>query len=400
MGLLQRLLGGSGCRFSQRTGRGRIRATRQRSADRHEHVESCPECQGRQQRERQYLERLRSAAVPEASNDLTARLLARTEQLAAERQDSQPTDPQPTDPQPTDTARPATPAADPECGARRGSLPPALAAGGAVAALVLMAGTAYLMGSDAGIPADGTGAAALAQSEVAEPLVPEEQPGAAGVGSPRATAGSGTRIGFGLVGEPDFIPAGALSTGQLAAFRSQGWACPELRELGFHLVWARAGAMSGDEVLELRLTDGRHFATVLEKHAPGQHASGQHASRTPLAPGGLPERAADPSPINVLTGHSAEGDGFTPARTGAPTAPANGVLWVNPAPPFRAIYQTAGATFTYVSDLPVEQAGDAVTALARAGDATRVSAPVSASRDGIAERMERGLSRILARLAP
>jgi hypothetical protein len=268
-----------------------------------------------------------------------------------------------------------------------------------------MAGTAYLMGSDAGVPADATEAAALSRSEIAEPLVPEDQLGAAGDGVPRAAgeAGSGARIGFGLGGEPASIPAGALSAGQLAAFRSQGWACPELRELGFHLVWARAGALSGDEVLELRLTDGRNFATVLEQHAPDQHASGQHVPRTPLAPGAVPGRAADTSPTNVLTGHTAVADGFTPGRAGASTAvPAarDGALWVNPGPPFRAIYQTAGATFTYVTDQPAEQAGDAVTALARAGDGTSGAAPVSVSRDGIAERMERGLSRILARLAP
>ena len=64
---------------------GRARATRNWLAGRHDHVESCAECRARQQRERQYLERLRGAAVPEASEDLTARLLARTGQLAAER---------------------------------------------------------------------------------------------------------------------------------------------------------------------------------------------------------------------------------------------------------------------------------------------------------------------------
>src|SRR2546426_83606 len=75
MGLLKRWLGGPACRNSSRFGGGIRR-----------HVESCPECDAQQQRERQYLERLRSAAIPAASDDLTARLLARTEQLAAERQ--------------------------------------------------------------------------------------------------------------------------------------------------------------------------------------------------------------------------------------------------------------------------------------------------------------------------
>src|SRR6476660_9238518 len=85
MGLLKRLLGDSGCKSSGRTGRGGIGATRKRAAGLHDHVESCAECRARQQRERQYLERLRGAAVPEAREDLTARLLARTGQLAAER---------------------------------------------------------------------------------------------------------------------------------------------------------------------------------------------------------------------------------------------------------------------------------------------------------------------------
>ncbi len=49
------------------------------------HLDSCAECRHRQRRERQYLERLRGAEVPVASDDLTARLLARTEELARER---------------------------------------------------------------------------------------------------------------------------------------------------------------------------------------------------------------------------------------------------------------------------------------------------------------------------
>lgn len=405
MGLLKRLLGSSGCRFSGRSRRG---ATRLWAAGHHDHVASCAECRARQQRERQYLERLRGAAVPEASEDLTARLLARTEQLAAERTDADP-ERTPQDP----SGGPAEPAAPglsgtggafadapaPVARAQRshhgGARRPVLAGAGAIAAVALMAGTAYFMGGDAGIPADGAEGSALARPDTAGPLsnagpldageppAAGELPGAAGVPGDA----DAPRVGFGPGDGPEIAPAGALSAGQLAALHAQGWTCPELRDLGFHLMWARAGVMSGDNVLELRLTDGRHFATVLEQHlSPGQVR-------------GTPPGQADASPINVLTGHTARADGFTPAPAGllpSVPEPRNGALWINPAPPYRAIYQSAAGTYTYISDLPAVQAGDGAAAL------TRVSseAPAPASRDGIPERIERGLSRILEHLAP
>nr|WP_091558969.1 hypothetical protein [Arthrobacter sp. ok362] len=431
-------------------------------------MESCAECRARQQRERQYLEKLRGAAVPEASKDLTARLLARTGQLAAERAAAEQTDsadpqltaperaaPAPADPQltalertasertasertaseraaperaaPADTAAteqgrtlwwpsgqfPAghsvpdragtirtaagSAAGPPQGGRRRGSRLPVLAVGGAVAALAFMTGTAYVIGGDDAVPADGAAASALTQPGTAglpassdEPLGAGELFDANGPGSPGVPGAEGTepRVAFGLSGEPDFTPAGTLSTGQLAAFRSQGWTCPELHALGFHLMWARAGVIAGDEVLELRLTDGRHFATVLEQHA---------ATRGPgMAP--TPART-EASPINVLTGHAAVADGFTPAKAGIPSAApetGQGTLWVNAAPPYRAIYQTSAATYTYISDLPAEQADDSVAALTRVSSGT----PVQAARNGIPERIERGLSRILELLAP
>jgi hypothetical protein len=265
-----------------------------------------------------------------------------------------------------------------------------------------MAGTAYFMGGDAGIPTDGAEGSALARADTAEPLDAGEAldageplgagkvPGAAGAGSPGVPGDADApRIGFGPGDGSDITPAGALSAGQLAALRVQGWTCPELRDLGFHLMWARAGVMSGDNVLELRLTDGRHFATVLEQR-PTQAQAQVHGT----SPG-----RADGSPINVLTGHPAAADGFTPAPAGLLASvpqPRNGVLWINSAPPYRAIYQSPAGTYTYISDLPAVQSDDGAAAL------TRVSseAPAAASRDGIPERIERGLSRILEHLAP
>ncbi|WP_427130051.1 hypothetical protein [Pseudarthrobacter sp. S9] len=348
-----------------------ITADRKRAGGIREHVDSCAECRAQQGRERQYLERLRGAPVPEASDDLTARLLARTEQLATER--------------PT-TERPV-----PDRGRRPEVRYVALLAGGTAAAMALMAGTAYLMGGDATPVADGAEASAFSWQDAPGSLV---SGGSRNAGIP-GQAESGTGIDWSLSGGPALTPAGVLTAGQLATLRSQGWTCPELRELGFHLIWARGGVISGADILELRLTDGRHFATVLEQHGAllpqDRPASGQ-------------QPAAPAPPVNVLTGHLATADGFTATEPdGAARAPESGssTLWVNTATPYRAIYQTSAATFTYVSDLPAEQADDGVAALVRAGAATPMDATVGApGPGGIPERMERGLGRILELLAP
>jgi hypothetical protein len=353
MGRLKRLLGGPACGNSGWSGGGSRR-----------HMESCPECGARQQRERQYLERLRGAAVPEASDDLTARLLARTQQLAAERQ----------------AADPSEPPSLPQGLRRRPRMRiPALVAGGAAAAMALMAGAAYLMGGEAAPLADGADAAAFLRQDAAASAA------AADLGR---DAASGAGAGWTLTGAPDFTPAGALSAEQLATLRSEGWTCPELRELGFHMIWARGGVAAGGNVLELRLTDGQHFVTVLEQHGTLLPAHGASGVQQPSAP------------VNVLTGHPATADGFTTAGLSGMTrspGPGSGTLWINASAPFRAIYQTSGATFTYVADLPAEQADDAVTALMQAGTGTPAGPPVPG---GVPERMERGLGRILELLSP
>ena len=414
MGLLKRLLGSSGCRFSGR----RRRGARRNWAAGPDHVESCAECRARQQRERQYLEKLRGAAVPEASEDLTARLLARTEQLAAERGDAARTQSGPTRHTGTQSGaacrgrrqsggpqRPPHRICQGPAGRLRAAqprLPVLRAAPGAARACPSWRQEGPSPPSPSW-PAPHTSWEATPPSPLtarrpppSHVRTPSNRPPAANLSVrgnrsvPMAPGDAGApSVEFGPDGEPDFTPAGALSAGQLAAFRAHGWTCPELRDLGFHLMWARAGVMSGDKVLELRLTDGRHFATVLE-----QHVSPPRAPGTPPAPA-----RADASPINVLTGHTAAADGFSRTTAGLPASasePRNGALWVNPAPPYRAIYQTGAATYTYISDLPADQADDGAAAL------TRVSseAPAPASRDGIPERIERGLSRILEHLAP
>lgn len=356
------------------------------------HLDSCPDCRLQQRRERQYLERLREADVPAASDDLTARLLARTEELARSEDPARREPPAVHRPAPVRRFRPALRAA-------------ALVAGGAAAAAVLLGGSAYLVGGDPGRAAGGAPASVLLQRDLAGS-------GAAALGA-MPGAGAGEPTGWGLTGQPDFIPAGALTGPQLDTLRSAGWTCPELRDLGYRLVWARAGEHSGGELLELRLTDGRHFATVLEQHG---HVSGQ-----PARPG-AGEQAAPPVPVNVLTGRPATADGFTAAvlppqdsAADAAAATGAGTLWINHTSPFVAIYRSGDATFTLVSDRPADT-GDGVAALVRSlSAAAREAGPEADGTPGagsagsiarsdatadIGVRLERGLARIVDLLAP
>ncbi|WP_346927112.1 hypothetical protein [uncultured Arthrobacter sp.] len=369
MRLLKRLLG---CQYPRRR-----------------HLESCEDCRLQLRRERQYLERLRGAEVPVASDDLRARLLAHTEELARTRDRAGTGDMAGTGQPAPYLLSAAAPAARGFRPALRAAL---LAAGGAAAAAALLGGSAYVMGADPAPPAGGTTASAFLQRDLA-------------VSAPAAVeAGAGTPAGWSLTGEPDFTPDGALTAEQLAALRAEGWTCPELRELGYHLVWARGGVLAGADILELRLTDGRNFATILEQRGelPGPSGPPESGPRTA-------------APVNVLTGRPATSDGFTAAavpgrdaatgaaaEAGGGTGSGNGILWVKHGSPFMAIYQSDGATFTYVSDQPAEQANDGVAALVHAG--TRATAPAAGDGTGaghnLTARLERGLGRILELLAP
>ena len=410
MKLLNRLLRGLPCSYSGRPGRrGRSNGAGLAAGAetwRRKHREACEECRLQERRERQYLERLRGAAVPAASDDLTARLLARTEELARE---ARPAASHPGGDPPSLRGGAFPDGAQQRAAARSGVRPrmrvASLTAASATAAVALMTGSAFLLG---GSPAP------LAAGEISSAFLQKDMRVSAAAWTPDA----GTASGWGLTGEPDITPPDALTANQLTALRSQGWTCPELRELGFHLVWARGGVVAGGDIVELRLTDGRHFTTVLEQHA-----------RQPAQQGGagLGQSAAVP-PVNVLTGNPAAADGFSAAGTAdlpLPAGPAlealsaegSGGLWINAAPPFRAIYQVAAATFTYVSDQPAEDASKGLAALVRAtaphpaeshamdgaapDEASRTEASLDeASLDGIKARVERGLGRILELLAP
>jgi hypothetical protein len=305
-----------------------------------DHVRECTECGVALRRQRQYIEKLRDAAVPAASDELTARLLLRTQQLAM---------------------APAAPAP------RTGPLKLAGLAGGVA---VLAAGTvvagAYI---SAGEPRQYAAATFSGQAG----------------SSAEAAASGGAAVGGGAGGGPSADPS-------VAALRTHGWACPDLQAMGFHIVSATSKVFAGRPGVELRLSDGRHTATVLEQH------SGT-AARNGAAPAAS---AATDVPLNPLTGHAAGKDGFVAVDAGNA---AGGMLWIRASAPWSAIYQTARTTFTYVSDLPANAADDAVPALAVAGaavsqgtgdpgiaaDAGPVASPGGSDSESVLERLERGL---------
>jgi hypothetical protein len=353
MGQLRNLLRGLGGNCS----RGFLpRGKRGRST---KHIESCPECASLLWRERQYLERMRRAAIPAASDDLTARLLARTQQLAM------------APAAPACTSVPAAPAVKAV----------GLAAGGAMAAAGVVACAAYFLAGDPRPTAAGVSAPSFQQQAAtfgAQSLDGVLPPG--GASSPGSVSA-----------------AGMLTSAELDGLRAQGWSCPELRNLGFQMLWARREAVSGQGVLELRLTDGKHFASVLEQHPQVRQAGGSPA-------------AAVSSPTNILTGRPAAEDGFVPVPDGG--APAGGELWINASAPWKAIYQTSDVTFTYISDLPADKADDGVAELIRAGSATAahsvVGGPKGTGTDSVAApaaedlpaRLQRGMGRIMELFTP
>lgn len=209
-----------------------------------EHLKECPQCQAEVLRERQYIERLRKASVPEASQDLTARLIEHTRRIA-ESGDAGP---------------------EPARGARR-AVPflktAGIAAGGLLVSAGALTAAAYVVGGDVRPESNAADrevrslvGASLAGNLSLETAVPGNVPSEAAMQD-------------GSV---------ALSAAQLAELRNKGWACPELSAMGFRVLSARATMQDGHPAVELELTDGTHHATLVEQHFEGTTTSGARLS--------------------------------------------------------------------------------------------------------------------------
>ncbi|MFK0039005.1 hypothetical protein ACIQTW_04115 [Paenarthrobacter sp. NPDC090517] len=274
-----------------------------------EHLEDCSDCRIALRRERQYLERLRGAAVPEASQDLAARLIHHTERLANE---------------------PAPIYSTPQYPHRRWRG-------------VGIAGTA------AGVLAVSAGALALSAYVVAGDERPQALAGTSDVG---ALAGAWTANPTEAMVGPAFRAGSkvSLSTAQLESLREDGWACPELSGMGFHVVSAQATMDNGNPAVEIRLESNGHYATIVEEHLPADEpGSGRSTS----------------AQLSVTQGS-----------------------------PWKAVYTMPAAVISYASDLPADSADDAVPEIVRAGESM---AFMSADDDPEAwyERLLRGLRTLL-----
>ncbi len=116
----------------------------------------------------------------------------------------------------------------------------------------------------------------------------------------------------------------SLSTAQLESLRGDGWACPELSGMGFHVVSAQATMHNGNPAVEIRLESNGHYATIVEEHLPADRSG---------------------------TGRS----------TSAQLSVTQGT------PPWKAVYTMPAAVISYASDLPADSADDAVPEIVRAG---------------------------------
>jgi hypothetical protein len=200
-----------------------------------------------------------------------------------------------------------------------------MSAGGTVAAAVVLAAGAFAVAGD---PAQAGGAAAAATLAHVSAQTPAD--------------------------------GRALSAERLSGLRAEGWVCPELEAMGFHLESAKAMVVEGGPAVELKLSDGTHYATVTERHTAGPEAQ--------------PAAGAGGERLQVLASS-----------------------------PWSAMYRAPGRTFTYESNLPADQADDAVPILQQMSEhaAEGVSAvagdkPPVQSVEPVATRLQRGLNKIVA----
>lgn len=226
-----------------------------------EHVRECAKCRAMQRQERQYIERLRDAAVPEASHDLAARLIQHTERLAnhpGQTLDSTP----------------------PVNGIRRGLRITAIAAGTLTVSAAALAASAFVVAGD----------------EQPQAFVETNDAG--------VLAGAWTGGQMESAVAPAFRAGSTvtLSSAQLDALREEGWACPELAGMGFSVVSAQATMVNGHPAVEIRLEHNGHFATIVEEHRPaGQDPQEQSTTAQLSVTQGTPWKAVYSTQAAVIS---------------------------------------------------------------------------------------------------
>lgn len=226
-----------------------------------EHLKVCEECRSALRRERQYLERLRGAAVPEASQDLAARLIQHTERLANL----------------SEQTADASPHRSPTWRSLRFA--------GIAASTVLVSAGALAV--SAYVVAGEDQAQAYAGFGNESPLLSS------------LTGGQAQPLPGFAFAAGDTVK---LSTSQLEDLRAGGWACPALSDMGFEVVSAQATMLNGHPAVELRLERNGHYATVVEEHLPEPAPDSPEGLTTPQLSltQGKPWRAEYATPAAVI----------------------------------------------------------------------------------------------------
>ncbi|MCZ2404010.1 hypothetical protein IV498_12665 [Paenarthrobacter sp. Z7-10] len=188
--------------------------------------------------------------------------------------------------------------------------------------------------------------------------------------------------------------AAPVNAAAIQQLKAAGWACPELESLGFSLRSADGFVRAGVPTLELVLSNGANTVALYEQRPQREAAAGGSGI-----------------PVNALTGHDAQTDGFEPTSTGGVQ------LWLHPGRPWQLIFREDDATYTVSTDLPASAVAAVTAAIAgqehrRATDATSgapaTSGPTAATGTAQAApssdqlsgndwmtRIERGFSRLV-----
>ena len=332
MGLLKRLLG---CHDPRRR-----------------HLESCAECRLRLRRERQYLERLRGAEVPAASDDLTARLLAHTEELARTGDMA-------------GTGQPAPyrlSAAAPGCPRLRPATAGRGAGGRRCGSRCRPARRFGLRDGRGPRPAgrrhDGLGLPAAGPCGLRHRLPSRRAPG-----RPPAGASPANRISPrpGRSPRRSSPPCAPRAGPALSSANSvTTWSGPAEGCWPASTSWNCASPTAGT-------SPPSSNSTVNCPGRPALRRAGRGPPRRSTCSRAGPRRRTDSPPRRFRAAMRRRAQR---RRHGA-----GGILWVNHGSPFAAIYQSDGATFTYVSDQPAEQADDGVAALVHARHPGRRNRP-------------------------
>ncbi|MFT4468278.1 anti-sigma factor family protein [Arthrobacter sulfonylureivorans] len=168
----------------------------------------------------------------------------------------------------------------------------------------------------------------------------------------------------------------AVDSSGLEALRRNGWTCPLLLGLGYHLQSAEQLLVAGQPAVRLHLSDGSHRVVITEQRRADADREGAGAGEA--AP-----------PLNATTGHPVTMDGFQEvAGLGRAVWMRNGEVWT-------VVLDSEDVTYTLRSDLPLAQMPETVSQVVLTEN-SRLELPAPAPSDDPLSRIIRGLGMMVS----